>query len=100
MLSYFGIIPEGHFLDVPNALLGAIYYVYMLLLSPSFPIELTYFMAMAAFSSSVFLAFQLTFVVKELCLLCWSTHVINSLLVWDVFSCPRSPVVPSKVKKT
>ncbi|CAB9509680.1 epoxide reductase complex subunit 1 [Seminavis robusta] len=85
MLSYFGIIPEGHVLDVPNAVLGSIYYLYMLLFSQLVPIELTYCLTVAAMSSSVFLAYQLTFVVRELCLLCWSTHVINSTLTWNLF---------------
>eukprot|EP00339_Tiarina_fusa_P008251 CAMPEP_0116998542 /NCGR_PEP_ID=MMETSP0472-20121206/1575_1 /TAXON_ID=693140 ORGANISM="Tiarina fusus, Strain LIS" /NCGR_SAMPLE_ID=MMETSP0472 /ASSEMBLY_ACC=CAM_ASM_000603 /LENGTH=90 /DNA_ID=CAMNT_0004697721 /DNA_START=39 /DNA_END=308 /DNA_ORIENTATION=+ len=26
MLSYFGIVPDGHMLDVPNAVLGVLYY--------------------------------------------------------------------------
>ena len=85
MLTYFGLVPEGSVLDVPNAVLGSIYYFYMLTLSSYLPRELTYFMTLAAFSSSVFLAYQLTFVVKELCLLCWSTHVINSTLAGNLF---------------
>jgi uncharacterized membrane protein len=97
MLSYFGIIPEGHLLDVPNAVLGCIYYFYILFLATLFPLEFMQFMAVAAFSSSVFLAYQLTFVVMELCLLCWSTHVINSLLAWNVFI--KGSVAPSAVNR-
>jgi uncharacterized membrane protein len=35
-------------------------------------------MIVMAFASTIFLAYQLTFVLFELCILCWSTHVINT----------------------
>jgi len=98
MLSYFGLVPEGSTLDVPNALLGSIYYFYMLTLSSYLPRELTYFAMMAAFGSSVFLAYQLTFVVKELCILCWSTHVINTTLAWILLG-PNSSKTSLTTKK-
>ncbi|EJK53871.1 hypothetical protein THAOC_26609, partial [Thalassiosira oceanica] len=28
MMSFFGLVPEGHPLDVPNGVLGVIFYVY------------------------------------------------------------------------
>lgn len=84
MLTYFGLVPKGSVLDVPNAVLGSIFYFYMLVASSSAPREVTYFMTAAAFASSVFLAYQLTFVVMELCLLCWSTHAINTTLAWNL----------------
>jgi vitamin-K-epoxide reductase (warfarin-sensitive) len=86
MLSYFGIVPAGHFLDVPNAALGILYYLWQLFLgsSPYVPAELTQVITGAAFLSSVFLAYQLTFVIVELCVLCWSTHVINSILLYNM----------------
>lgn len=95
MLTYFGLVPEGSVLDVPNAVLGSIFYFYMLVFSSYAPREVTYFMTLAAFASSVFLAYQLTFVVKELCLLCWSTHVINSTLAWNLFG-PGNRAAKSK----
>jgi vitamin-K-epoxide reductase (warfarin-sensitive) len=87
MLSFFGILPKGHVLDVPNALLGSLYYTYQLLLGiPVSSLEpLTKMMTMAAFASTVFLAYQLTFVVYELCILCWTTHVINATMLYIVF---------------
>jgi Vitamin K epoxide reductase family len=97
MLSYFGLIPEGHLLDVPNALLGVIFYTYMLVLSSTLPKELTLFMTAMALASSIFLAFQLTFVVRELCILCWSTHVINSSLAWNLFG--QSKTATGKAKR-
>jgi len=84
LLSYLGIVPAGHFLDVPNALLGAVYYSYLLLLVGIMPPLVTDLIVTAAMSSTVLLAYQLTFVVKELCILCWSTHVINTLLLYKL----------------
>lgn len=93
MLSYFGLIPLGHALDVPNAVLGALYYAWLLLIPHLIPKEeggtgrvllimITRAMAVLAFAVTVVLAYCLTFVVYDLCLLCWTTHVINATLVY------------------
>ena len=87
MLSYFGLVAEKSALDVPNALLGALYYAYVILYSMGvtasvFPLGLTFFANCVAMASSVFLAYKLL-VLKKLCLLCWTTHVLNfSLIVY------------------
>jgi len=47
------------------------------------PKQLTIFASTMAMASSVFLAIKLV-VLGELCVLCWSTHVINSRLFWCV----------------
>jgi hypothetical protein len=85
MLSYFGLVKEGSPLDVPNALLGVLFYSYVLFsdnvgaaLRP--PGGLTLFAASLAMSSSVFLAYKLM-VLRKLCLLCLTTHVINLVLI-------------------
>ena len=85
MLSYFGIIPNGHLLDVPNAALGLVYYSFWLFVLPKLPKIATFVMSSLAMASSVFLAIQLL-ILKELCILCWSTHVINSRLWWSAFA--------------
>lgn len=79
MLSLFGIVPSGSALDVPNAALGVVYYTLWLLVLPRLPKILTLVVSSLALASSVFLAVQLL-ILKELCLLCWTTHVINSRL--------------------
>jgi len=87
MLSYFGLVEEKSPLDVPNALLGSLYYTYVVLYSMQitssiFPLGLTFFANSMAMASSVFLAYKLL-VLKKLCLLCWTTHVLNlSLIVY------------------
>lgn len=101
MLSYFGIVPEGSALDVPNALLGVLHYTFMLLLADykSVPKALTSLMVTMAFASTIFLAYHLTFVVFELCLVCWSTHVINTFLFFQRFASTAKPKrTPMKVK--
>jgi uncharacterized membrane protein len=74
LLSYFGIIPKGHVLDLPNAALGACFYLQQLFFG-GFPA-----LVAVSFATSVFLAYQLTFVLGDLCILCWTTHVINTTL--------------------
>lgn len=104
MLSYFGVVPAGSLLDVPNAALGMVHYTYMLLFSSrnrSMPALLTNFMVAAAFGSTVFLAYQLTFVVPELCVLCWTTHVINTYVFYKQFfgSSTRSKTKEKTIKR-
>mmetsp|Transcript_19564 Transcript_19564/g.34401 ORF Transcript_19564/g.34401 Transcript_19564/m.34401 type:complete len:171 (+) Transcript_19564:36-548(+) len=85
MLTYFGIVPQGSILDVPNAALGVVYYTFWLTLMPFFPKPLTFLVSSLAMASSVFLAIQLL-ILNELCVLCWSTHIINSRLWWCAMS--------------
>jgi len=80
LVSYFGLVPPGHWLDIPNALIGCVYYTYRLLGDFIFPVALTQFAASCALTASLYLAYQLT-ILQELCLLCWTTHVLN-LVLW------------------
>jgi hypothetical protein len=86
MLTYFGIVPQGSILDVPNALLGWIYYTLWVVMIAKVPkSKLIFVQASLAMASSVWLAVQLL-LLHELCLLCWSTHVINARLWWFAYS--------------
>ena len=84
MLSYFGIIPEGHVLDVPNAVLGILYYTYWLMLRSYIPSGLTMIVSSLAGASSIWLFIQLI-LLKEFCILCLSTHIINARLWYDAY---------------
>ncbi len=96
MLSYFGIVPEGHILDVPNGLLGMVFYSYtilgyftnkkkafvrnegdtfVLLFAPMMNILIS----SLAIASSAFLARKL-YILRELCVVCVTTHIINMTL--------------------
>jgi len=83
LLSYFGLVERHSHWDIPNALIGCFYYIYMLALSGMFPLLLTKTAASMAFLTTIFLAYQLTFTVQELCLVCWTTHVLNALLWYN-----------------
>lgn len=85
LLSYLSIIPHDHALDVPNAALGLTYYTTLFLLDRLFApneslTKLTVALNVSAMSSSVFLACKLL-ELGELCILCWTTHLINLLLL-------------------
>ena len=87
MLTYFGLVPEGSVLDVPNATLGWLYYTVWLIMVPKLnelSPKLVFVAASMAMASSVWLAIQLL-LLHELCLLCWSTHVINARLWWCAY---------------
>mmetsp|Transcript_11726 Transcript_11726/g.16250 ORF Transcript_11726/g.16250 Transcript_11726/m.16250 type:complete len:178 (-) Transcript_11726:123-656(-) len=88
MLSFFGIVPKDSPLDVPNAVLGSIFYSLILLLeSTSLSIQFLPFVLLmncAAMASSIFLAYKLT-VLKELCLVCWTCHALNTTLLYHYF---------------
>ena len=86
LLSYFGIVPEHSVLDVPNAALGLAHFILMLIVKDSAPLQpLVQFLVMTSFATTVFLAYQLTFVIPELCILCWSSHVINTYVLYRCF---------------
>ncbi len=85
MLSYFGIVPDGSALDVPNALLGLLYYSFMFFRGQFLPNthgmnKFTLVACVPAMTSSVWLGTELI-KLKELCVLCISTHIINTLLL-------------------
>ena len=98
MLSYFGLVEEGSLLDLPNAVIGLPYYIYWLVLAPRLPKDLTFVISCLAMMSSIFLAYRLV-VLKELCILCWSIHAINTRLLWSAFSETRL-VIKSPILKT
>ena len=87
MLTYFGIVPHGSLLDVPNAALGFTYYT-IVFLAETFLTTNTEIINICiiilnscAMASSIFLATKLI-ILGELCLLCWTTHLLNSLLLF------------------
>ena len=90
MLSFFGIVPEGHALDIPNGVLGMIFYSYVFLryfvgkqqkggMTVLFSPTLNLVISTLAIASSAFLARKL-YIIRELCVVCLSTHVINTTL--------------------
>ena len=89
MMSFFGLVPEGHVLDVPNGVLGVVFYVYTFVrhflgaktrrATVLFDGSVNMIIASLAMASSIFLGRKL-WIIKELCVVCLSTHVINSTI--------------------
>jgi uncharacterized membrane protein len=89
MLSFFGLVPKNSVFDIPNGILGMVFYVYVFLRcsimksSTHFLLDRTVntVMCSLALGSSIFLARKL-YVIKELCVVCLSSHVINTTLFY------------------
>lgn len=100
LLTYFSIVPEDSIFDIPNAGLGLLYYVTVFTVetfSPKarFVQKLTILLNAAALSSSIFLAIKLI-QLGEFCIVCWTAHIINSILI--LFYSRR--FITTTVKKT
>jgi uncharacterized membrane protein len=97
MASYFGLVPKDSALDLPNAAFGVVYYTYRLLLAKNSAIgAITMALTTAAFLSTVWLAYQLTVVLGDLCVLCWSIHVINTTLFFQMITASSSSIPSNK----
>jgi uncharacterized membrane protein len=91
MLSFFGVVPPGHWLDIPNGILGMIFYTYIFtrytssgtslipILSVLFQPGINMIISALAMASSLFLGRKL-FEIKEVCVVCLTTHMINATL--------------------
>jgi uncharacterized membrane protein len=111
MLSYFGMVPEGHILDVPNGVLGMLFYLYtilgyftnkkktsvqneedtiMLLFAPMMNLVIS----SLAIASSAFLARKL-YILRELCVVCVTTHIINMTLWIRAWTNSRERSLPA-----
>ncbi len=84
MLSFFGLVPEGSALDIPNGILGMLFYIYVFIrcnLRKSkvilFDRRVNAVICSLALASSVFLGRKL-YIIKEICVVCLTTHVINT----------------------
>jgi vitamin-K-epoxide reductase (warfarin-sensitive) len=79
ILSYSGLIPSGSALDVPNAALGLLFYV-LSLAHGLFPTGLVLAAATGALAFSAYLAYVLAYVLKDFCLVCVASYVLNVVI--------------------
>ncbi|DBA05011.1 TPA: hypothetical protein N0F65_007013 [Lagenidium giganteum] len=98
MLSYYGVVPAGSMLDVSNAALGVLAYglfvMYPLVRSlPNFQYAYL-FAAIISVVISAYLAYVLAFVLRDFCLVCVTSYVINAALLWNSIKLVRA--LPSK----
>jgi vitamin-K-epoxide reductase (warfarin-sensitive) len=92
ILSLWGIVERGSVLDLPNAALGLLFYVFLLLF-PSFPLSnkikasVMVFACLLSVLLSVYLGYSLFVILSDVCLVCVSSYVVNAALlvltVWD-----------------
>ena len=89
MLSLFGIVPTilPPLFDVPNAAIGVVFYVcaiilpYLRCFSKNTQATLMFAASSLSCCVCVYLACILAFVLKDFCIVCASTYVVNAL-VW------------------
>lgn len=85
----FGVVEillgKEHFLNMPNCILGIIFYAMQLILGmTSFagvPAVL-FLTSIISCIGSAYLAFILFFVLKDLCLVCIATYIVNGVLMY------------------
>jgi uncharacterized membrane protein len=81
------VVKEPHarlFFGVPNSLFGSVYFPFVVAGVWLFPPALRWFVVAAvaaAAATSLFLAFSLLFITKRECPYCWTSHVVNVLLL-------------------
>ena len=87
ILSLFPKVTKGSAFDIPNGVLGMLFYTYVLLRcnimksSSLFLLDrrINAVICSLALASSIFLARKL-YMIKEICIVCLSTHVINTTI--------------------
>ncbi len=93
MLSFFGLVPIGHALDIPNGVLGMLYYLYTIMrffiirktnqqrggIFILFGSPISLVISSLAVASSIFLGRKL-YILREFCIVCLSTHILNTTL--------------------
>ncbi|CAF0877501.1 unnamed protein product [Rotaria sordida] len=73
-------------MNASNGVLGMIYYILQIifgLITTSLFSKLALFSSILACLGSLYLAFILAFILKDLCLLCIATYIINAGLLWS-----------------
>jgi len=90
LLSYWNLVSTNSILNIPNAALGVIFYTAMLISQTSFPsmIWLQQSMSTMAVLASIYLLYVLVFVLKDICLVCLATHLINFSLATILYRTP------------
>jgi len=87
ILSYWGLVPKGSPLDLPNAVFGACFYIAILAMelvfnrSSVFGTTLMFFASLVGAVFSAYLAYILMFDLKDLCLICTATYICTATVL-------------------
>jgi vitamin-K-epoxide reductase (warfarin-sensitive) len=84
IFSYIGIIPKDSIVDLPNAVYGAIFYLvyaisYILVRDKYIGKVFLLFLSVLSMILSAFLAYILSQLLHEMCIVCLSTYICNLL---------------------
>jgi vitamin-K-epoxide reductase (warfarin-sensitive) len=107
IFSHWGLVAKGSSLDLPNALTGLVFYLLALSRrAVGLPRLLFLLASVAALAFSLYLAYVLAFVLKDFCLVCVTSYVLNALIfagaareaLWSnpssgkksIYSCPSA----------
>lgn len=92
MLSKFGVVENGHPLDVPNAALGFVFYVvcfvhnWAIFLPTAVRRWMMLFGSLVGVASSVVLGYVLAYIIEDFCIVCVSTYVVNFAIFFAAFA--------------
>ncbi|XP_031555145.1 vitamin K epoxide reductase complex subunit 1-like [Actinia tenebrosa] len=79
------LLGKEHFLNLPNCILGIVFYSLQLLLGmihSSLAVNLLFFTSILSCLGSVYLAIVLFVILKDVCLVCMATYIINGILLF------------------
>ncbi|KAK2157835.1 hypothetical protein LSH36_184g12050 [Paralvinella palmiformis] len=79
------IVGQKSVLNMPNCIMGIIFYLIQLitgLLPYLWTYHLLFYISIASCISSLYLAYVLFFVLREVCIVCMSTYVVNFVLLY------------------
>ena len=79
ILSMSGLVSAGSKLDIPNAALGLVFY-FLSLAHGVFPPVLVLAAATVALAFSAYLAYVLAYVLKDFCLVCVASYILNVVI--------------------
>merc|ERR1712228_24022 len=68
------------FFGIPNAALGVLFYLFILILDAMKWYQYIVYMATLSLIISLYLAYILAFVLKDMCVVCVSTYIVNTIM--------------------
>ena len=85
IFSHLGFIPHNSTLDLPNAFYGTIFYIlaainYYYSHRKAFAADILLSLTVLSMVLSAYLSYILTFILEDVCVVCYSTYVCNVLL--------------------